>query len=983
MGWLVMVLLPMGAVGALASEYFVSEEGSDDNDGVSKAAAFATVQRGVDALQPGDTLTIGPGEYFGSVRREGMGAEGLTTTIRAAIPGTVLLRGDVEAPVFAPVEGYDFVYVADLLIDDEVQVVNELDTATVLQGRPNFDELEFMPGHFHQDVENGKLYVSSSDGRPVGEHFYSLSVVPEHGIYLSDAVGVVVDGIAVTGFNTARLIDRRDRSLHAVWGIFIADGRNNVIRNAHAYLNGRGIGMNSNDPSAGDNLIEHSTARLNFSQFSTGDTGGITLISPRRDMVRDSLSILNGPYGINIRYVSTEGDDAADGLSVATAWRTLGRAFAGLSAGDTLYIKPGIYDEDVAIQLQGEAGKPIFIRGRGDGEVILFGSVEIEGSRHVNFERLFPIGEVAVRASENIQFRNCHFVSGGRALLLEGSGNVEVKHCLFGSYGGETMGMVGVEGSENIRFAGNLYANHQRPAIEVDRVASIRYADYNAFHDGEKAWRIAGETLALDEVVPRHEGRSIAQPVELVAVGESVRLANRHAFAGRGPKGRQVGPYAERIPSREIRLVTDLRVHSVSATTANIEWKSSLPATAHLSWGESPESGNDIEFEANHFANFSLGGLEPNTTYHVRLHSLRIPDRLDIVADPLAFSDQTISFTTRATDAAPRTLYVSVDGSNEHPGDSPQQALRTIQEAANRVNVGDTVVVGEGTYPETVRIRASGTEDAPITFRAAPGARVLIDGSERALNQGFVVNGKSHLHFDGFQFREFNFSPGGTGHWPPAISGEFNLTHSDHIRISRCLSDGRGTNTARSVTASFVEHLHISNCVSTNKMSGGMYIVDSPHLRVEHSVFARPMINAFLVRRGNVEAVFENNIFTDMLEKKAVQNIALFGADGGSEGLRMVNNAHYLRSFPPEERHLLGSTTAFDTDKITHPLFADPMFKGAVALIEAGVGSEFMPDRLMHGDIDFDFETFMATNPKLVERGIGLQPELFENGQPK
>ena len=60
---------------AEATEYFVRVDGSDANDGLTRVTAFATVQRGVDALQAGDTLTIGPGEYFKSVSRENLGSE--------------------------------------------------------------------------------------------------------------------------------------------------------------------------------------------------------------------------------------------------------------------------------------------------------------------------------------------------------------------------------------------------------------------------------------------------------------------------------------------------------------------------------------------------------------------------------------------------------------------------------------------------------------------------------------------------------------------------------------------------------------------------------------------------------------------------------------------------------------------------------------------------------------------------------------------
>jgi hypothetical protein len=55
-------------------DFFTSLTGDDDNDGVSLESAFATIQRGVEALSPGDTLKIGAGTYVEHVRIRGKGS---------------------------------------------------------------------------------------------------------------------------------------------------------------------------------------------------------------------------------------------------------------------------------------------------------------------------------------------------------------------------------------------------------------------------------------------------------------------------------------------------------------------------------------------------------------------------------------------------------------------------------------------------------------------------------------------------------------------------------------------------------------------------------------------------------------------------------------------------------------------------------------------------------------------------------------------
>ena len=297
----ILYCLALPLCGGAATEYFVSTSGSDANCGVQRATAFATIQRGVDALAPGDTLTVLPGEYFGPVRRDGLGGTGAVTTIRAAIPGTVVLRGDVPLGAFRRAEGRRFAYVTDLGCTGAVVVVNEVDTLRILDRVPNLAELDFMPGVMHHDPAAGKLYITTPDLQPPDPHRYTASLAGTHGLYLSHARRVVVEGLAATGFNARGEISGSEQSLSSVWGLFLANGKECVIRDCRAWLNGQGIGTSSQAETSGDNVIERCTAWANATRFGVGDRGGLTLIDPRRDTIRDSQAFLNGEYGINIR----------------------------------------------------------------------------------------------------------------------------------------------------------------------------------------------------------------------------------------------------------------------------------------------------------------------------------------------------------------------------------------------------------------------------------------------------------------------------------------------------------------------------------------------------------------------------------------------------------------------------------------------------------------------------------------------------------
>ena len=64
------------------------------------------------------------------------------------------------------------------------------------------------------------------------------------------------------------------------------------------------------------------------------------------------------------------------------------------------------------------------------------------------------------------------------------------------------------------------------------------------------------------------------------------------------------------------------------------------------------------------------------------------------------------------------------DGTRERP-------WKTINRAAAKVAPGDIVVIRDGIYREQVVIKNSGTEQAPIRFEAASGARVVLTGADR------------------------------------------------------------------------------------------------------------------------------------------------------------------------------------------------------------------------------------------------------------
>lgn len=87
------------------------------------------------------------------------------------------------------------------------------------------------------------------------------------------------------------------------------------------------------------------------------------------------------------------------------------------------------------------------------------------------------------------------------------------------------------------------------------------------------------------------------------------------------------------------------------------------------------------------------------------------------------------TFVIRSAHAAGTTYYVATNGNDANAGTSAGAPFRTIQKCASVVTAGGTCQIATGVYHETVTPAHSGVAGAPITFTAASGASVTIDGT--------------------------------------------------------------------------------------------------------------------------------------------------------------------------------------------------------------------------------------------------------------
>ncbi len=1004
-----------------AGEYFVSPRGSDAYDGSSLVQAFATIQRGVDVLEPGDVLTIAPGEYRESIFRNGLGSSEVDTVIRAAIPGTVVLRGDISVGGFRRVPHLQRVYVTDW--DGPVESVHEIDSRFELSVQPALEELDASPGCFFYDAERGLLYVSTSDFAPPHEHQMTVSVDRNHGLFLDNPSRVHIEGLVVRGYTSLHQTSWTPGQ-QCYWGIIMRNATDCVIRGCIAFANGGGIAIRSD--AGGGNVIEDCIAYGNSSSHSA-EGGNIIFFSPRSDVIRNCLSyrangngirlygskpdlkddegsIIEGsiswgnrgpdifvkgggvaqlaltrnsvasdkahaanienvliggdnqylrygdapknsiylrnerldvfaefadpynhdyrlqatsslrgsgpdgsdrgpfPYAEDVYFLRSDGSDAAAGTSVAEAWQTLGHAFSRLRPGDTLYVGEGAYAVAALAGIQGSVDSPVNIRARGTDTVVFEGRLAINSCAGIRFERIQFAGGVAVDGSDDIHFTNSRFFDAETGLSLSASDGVRVTNCAFSGF---ATAALAVDGCRGLFLRGNSFDNSQSVALAFRggvESECIAFCDYNGY---ASASRIAvSDGQVLDLAAWREEGNGRHSVIAKVPTDrvDGVPVARRSAeFVARDGLGNTIGVHHE--PRQVLLHMTQPQVASVTATTANIEWVLSGFAYCDIAWGTTPECENEgvsmNPFDnGDTFNSYSLTGLEPDTTYYFRVSRVYLPNhQLSRGHSPPELAEEhfeTISFTTAAADPAPRTLYVSTEGDDSAGGESLRDAWRTIRYAAEHVRPGDTVMISGGIYHERVRLRVTGESGKPITFRAAAGERVVLDGNQRMLDRAILASNKSNIRIQDLYFRGYALTFWHTG----AVS----FINCDDIQVTGCIYDGRGAGyPAAFLNANDTGDLLIADCIIASGIFGIGVRGGRGDTIIENNVFLRNMIEATKLSFAESGMGYvRNNIFTDSMPDKRGVGLHEWGR---YERIVADNNLYFTR-IPDEERKI-------------------------------------------------------------------------------
>ena len=96
-----------------------------------------------------------------------------------------------------------------------------------------------------------------------------------------------------------------------------------------------------------------------------------------------------------------------------------------------------------------------------------------------------------------------------------------------------------------------------------------------------------------------------------------------------------------------------------------------------------------------------------------------------------------------------KVFYIAPNGDNNNPG-TESLPWRNLNHAVYALKAGETVLVKNGTYQESLNINKSGTAGKPITYKAYPGHKPKIEINKKEL-EGILIQGVSYINVEGFE----------------------------------------------------------------------------------------------------------------------------------------------------------------------------------------------------------------------------------------
>lgn len=448
-------------------------------------------------------------------------------------------------------------------------------------------------------------------------------------------------------------------------------------------------------------------------------------------------------------YVRTAGNDAADGTTPATAWRTIGHAAAMVLPGDEAIVGGGVYPEqNLKVRLSGGPNGHIWLHGDPSGTLtgdagavnlnVAAGAagfvlsarqyIDISGFTITNSANagIYVIpgkaDDGSLVASDHVTIANCTFHSNlGKAIIIRGSNNTLIYNNLVyaNQRGGVSIGYKGAASTGTQIINNTFYKN----------IGPTGFGNAITVGGGSPA----PQTIVLNNITSaNHKGILVTKDPDTrdSYVGQFNLVADGYSGAARRQTTDTVGDPQFVDPDGPDNILG-----GAGAADDNF----------NLAIGLSPaiDKGSD-----------TASALALNDA------STRVDNGKDSGTVDLGYHHGNDNVTPKRLNLN-TFLYVRQTGNDAASGRTPGEALRTLARAALKALPGDIVVVGPGTYlegdikpkkqgaSEIARIVFLGDQSGIRTFDAA--GPVIIDAS--GFRSAFRITRRNFVTVSGFRVR--------------------------------------------------------------------------------------------------------------------------------------------------------------------------------------------------------------------------------------
>jgi hypothetical protein len=364
-----LVISFIAALPAFGTTYYVSPTGNNNNNGLTIATAWASLdngdQKGI--LVPGDTINIIPGSYTISTSYEltTSGTAGQKIVYRKLGKGPVKIDGQTSSNSLVLIEG-NHIVVDGLELsyakDDAIHITSDSCLVTncniYLPDRRGIR----VEGNYNLFLRNviafaGEDGIKNEDAGKESNSYYNNTIYQcgKHGIELNGNV------------KTARIFNNivAQCSERGVVGpLQNVCAFNNVWGNLGG--NYSGVFDSAGGISVQPRLVNPAGGRFDLMHTAAEIDAGLDLGYPYNGAATD----IGAREKYNVYYVSPSGDDANDGLSPTTSWHTIDNGDSLLFPGDTVYIMAGTYSDSVMVTDSGLSDDRIVFLGVRDSTLV-------------------------------------------------------------------------------------------------------------------------------------------------------------------------------------------------------------------------------------------------------------------------------------------------------------------------------------------------------------------------------------------------------------------------------------------------------------------------------------------------------------------------------------------------------------------------------------------------------------------------------------